>query len=140
MAFGLDDMIAAGLKILDKVIPDPEAKARAQAEWLKMEQAERLAVLGADQAAIQGQLAVNAAEAANGSTFVSGWRPFIGWICGAALAYKFLAAPIGLWICTMFGHPDWLPPVLDAQIWELVIGMLGLGGLRTYEKMKGVAR
>lgn len=140
MAFGIDDIIGAGLKILDKVIPDPAAKAAAQQEWLRMEQAERLAVLGAEQAQAQGQIDVNKAEAASGSTFVGGWRPFIGWICGAALLYKFLLAPIGYWFAVMAGHPEWLPPVLDAQIWELVLGMLGLGGLRTYEKMKGVAR
>ena len=129
MAFGIDDAIAAGLKVLDKFIPDPEAKAKAESEL-------RGALLGID----KGQLAINAAEAASGSMFVGGWRPFIGWVCGAALAYTYLMVPLGMWIADATGFTMAPPPKLDANLWELMLGMLGMGGLRTYEKMKGVAR
>jgi hypothetical protein len=129
MAFGIDDAIAAGLKVLDKFIPDPEAKAKAETEL-------RAALLGADKA----QVAVNAAEAATGSGFIGGWRPFIGWVCGSALAYTYLAVPLGMWIADMAGIAMKPPPRLDGNLWELMMGMLGMGGLRTFEKIKGVAK
>ena len=129
MAFGLDDAIAAALGIINKFIPDPEARAKAEAEV-------RAALANAN----AQQLAVNAAEAASGSIFIGGWRPFIGWVCGAAFAWQFVLAPVANWAAAASGHP--LPPLptLDSALWELLFGMLGLGGLRTVEKIKGVAR
>ena len=129
MSFGIDDAIAAGMKVLDKFVPDPEAKAKA-------ETALRDSLLAWDKA----QTDVNAVEAASANVFVSGWRPFIGWTCGLALAYQFVVAPIFVWagLCAGF-HPP-LPPTLDDTLWQLVFAMLGMGGLRTLEKLKGVAR
>ena len=129
MAFGIDDAIAAALAIINKFIPDPEARAKAEAEV-------RAAVANAN----AQQLGVNAAEAATGSIFIGGWRPFIGWVCGAAFAWQFVLAPVAGWGAAFAGHP--LPPLpsLDSALWELLFGMLGLGGLRTVEKIKGVAR
>lgn len=129
MAFGIDDAIAAGLKVLDKFIPDPEARAKAEAE-LRVDLRQWDA----------GQTQVNAVEAANPSLFVAGWRPAIGWCCGVALFYTYLLVPIGMWIGFLIGKPIPKPPVLDSNLWELMFGMLGLGGMRTYEKIKGVAR
>ncbi len=89
---------------------------------------------------VQGQIEINKVEAANPSIFVSGWRPFIGWVCGSALLYTYLGYPIGIWICSI-----WFPavhiPLLgnDGMLYELLFGMLGMGGLRTFEKLKGVA-
>lgn len=128
MAFGIDDAIAAGLKIVDKFIPDPQAKIDA-------EKALRADLLAAD----QGQMKVNEAEAANSSVFTSGWRPFIGWVCGGALAYQYVATPLLLWAGQIAGHPLPVPPKLDDTLWQLMFGMLGMGGLRTFEKIKGVA-
>ena len=129
MSFGIDDAIAAGMKVLDKFIPDPEAKAKA-------ETALRDSLLSWDKA----QSEVNAVEAANASVFVSGWRPFIGWCCGLALAYQFVAAPILVWVALSLGFHPPIPPKLDDTLWQLVFAMLGMGGLRTLEKLKGVAR
>jgi len=129
MAFGIDDAIAAGLKVLDKFVPDPELKAKAEAEL-------RHDLMEWDKA----QLAVNAVEAANPSLFVSGWRPFIGWICGTAIAYQFVIVPIGTWLAAMASIIVPEAPKLDAQLWELVTAMLGMAGLRTFEKVKDVAR
>ena len=127
--FGIDDAIAAGLKALDKFIPDPEARAKAEAEL-------RDSILQWD----ARQSEVNAVEAANPNLFVAGWRPFIGWVCGAALAYTYLFVPLGLWIASTFNLPIIVPPALDGNLWELMFAMLGMGGLRTFEKLKGVAR
>ncbi len=127
--FGIDDAIAAGLKVIDKFIPDPEAKAKAESEL-------RSSLQGWD----KGQMEVNKAEAASGVTMAATWRPAIGWVCAIALAFQFVVAPIGAWVAAMAGVD--LPPAprLDSMLWELMFGMLGFGGLRTFEKIKGVAR
>lgn len=128
MAFGIDDAIAAGLKIIDKFVPDPAAKAKAESDLR-----DSLQKWDADQSQ------VNAAEAASGSIFVGGWRPFIGWVCGAALAYQYVVAPLAVWLGFLVGHPIPKPPALDDSLWQLMLGMLGMGGLRTFEKIRGVA-
>ena len=123
MAFGIDDAISAGLQVLNKFIPDPEARAKAEAD-----------LRGSLQIWDKGQTDVNAIEAANPSLFVSGWRPAIGWIGAAGLAYQYVVRPLAVG----FGATG-LPP-LDGSLMELVVAMLGFGGLRTFEKMQGVAR
>ena len=129
MAFGIDDAIAAGLKVLNKFIPDPEAKIKAEAEL-------RTALLEWD----KGQLEINKVEAAHSNIFVSGWRPFIGWTCGAAVAYQFVIVPWLTWISGMMEITVPPAPSLDDMLWQLLFALLGMGGLRTFEKIKGVAR
>jgi hypothetical protein len=129
MAFGFDDAIAAALRVLDKFVPDPEAKAKAESE-----------LRSSLQAWDKSQTDVNAVEAANPNLFVSGWRPFIGWVCGLALAYQYVAAPLLMWVATSLHIAMAAPPKLDGMLWELVFALLGMGGLRTLEKVKGVAR
>lgn len=128
MAFGIDDAVAAGLKVLDKFVPDPAAKAKAEAEM-------RDALFAADRA----QAEINKAEAESGSLFVGGWRPAIGWVCAAAVAYTYLLVPVGMWVAFVMGKPIAKPPALDNNLWELMFALLGLGGLRTFEKLRGVA-
>ncbi len=127
--FGIDDAIAAGLKVIDKFIPDPAAKVKAEGEL-------RASLQGWD----KGQMEVNRAEASSGVTMAATWRPAIGWVCAIALAFQFVIAPIGTWLGAMAGVD--LPPAprLDTMLWELMFGMLGFGGLRTFEKIKGVAK
>lgn len=84
---------------------------------------------------VQGQLDINKAEAANPNVWVSGWRPGVGWVCVAALGYQYVARPLLIG----FGVASEMP-ALDSSLWELLFGMLGLGGLRTFEKVKGVAK
>jgi hypothetical protein len=127
--FGIDDAIAAGLKVLDKFVPDPAAKAQAEKEL-------RDSLQGWD----KQQNDVNQAEAGNASMFVAGWRPFIGWVCGSALAYQYVIVPLAMWATMWAGYPLPKPPTLDDTLWQLMFGMLGMGGLRTLEKMKGIAR
>lgn len=129
MSFGIDDAIAAGLQVINKFVPDPEARAKAESE-----------LRGSLQAWDKAQTEVNAVEAANSNLFVSGWRPFIGWVCGVALAYQFVLVPLLMWVALSFGYKPPVPPKLDDTLWQLVFAMLGMGGLRTLEKLKGVAK
>ena len=122
MAFGIDDAVAAGLKVLDKFVPDPNAKAQYEADL-------RDALKGWD----QQQTDTNTAEASNPNLFVSGWRPAIGWIGASGLAYQYIVRPLAVGA----GAHDL--PALDSSLMELVFAMLGMSGLRTFEKIKGVA-
>jgi hypothetical protein len=119
-------------KVLDKVIPDPKAKAEAFLKLTELQQSGDLAVMAA-------QSDINKIEANNPKLFVSGWRPFIGWICGLGFGYAVFISPVFAGIMTMVGHPVVMPEVPTATILELLAGMLGFGGLRTAEKFKGVA-
>jgi hypothetical protein len=127
--FGIDDAIAAGLKVFDKFIPDPAAKAQAEA------------ALRADlQKWDASQNEVNKIEAGHASIFVSGWRPFVGWTCGVAFAYHYVAQPIFLFLLAAFGMAITLPAFSMESLLTVLLGLLGLGGLRTYEKFKGVSK
>ena len=137
--FGIDDAIAAGLKILDKVIPDPQAKQAAQLEMLKMQQEGAFKDIEASLQEAQMQADVNKAEAASNSIFVAGWRSFIGWVCGGAFAWHYVGAPLFVWVASMSGHPTPMPEIQLGDLFTLMLGMLGLGGMRTYEKTNGVA-
>lgn len=141
MAF---DPVSAALdiggKLIDRLWPDPAQRDAAKLELLKMQQSGEMAILAANTDLAKGQLAVNAAEAASGSLFVGGWRPAIGWVCAAALAYQYLFVPVGMWAAQAAGVSLPAPITLDDSLWQLMLGMLGLGGLRTAEKFKGVAK
>ena len=122
----LDKLIGPVAGLLDKFIEDKDQKNALAHEISTM--AERHA-----QELAKGQLGVNKVEAAHKSLFVAGWRPAIGWICGLALMYSTILAPIlGIWFT--------VPPVDSSLLTTVLMGMLGLGGLRTIEKAKGVQR
>ena len=88
---------------------------------------------------VQGQLDINKVEAANPSVFVSGWRPAIGWVCGAACAWNWIGLKIALFVAAYLGHELKMQPADTAEMLPILMGMLGLGGLRTVEKVQGVA-
>lgn len=115
-------------------IPDPNERARAK-------EAVEAQMLSAMTSLVQGQLAINQKEAEHGSIFVAGWRPAIGWICGSALGWNYIVQPIIEWIAVLNGVDLAGTPTLDTgELTTILLGMLGLGGLRTYEKRLGVAR
>ena len=120
--------------ILDKFIEDKDAKNAM---------AHEIATLAEKQAheAAMAQVSVNAAEAKHRSVFVAGWRPFIGWTCGVALAYHFVLAPLILFGVGISGFEIPALPEFDmGSLMTVLMGMLGLGGLRTYEKQKGLTK
>ena len=128
----LQALIGPVTGLLDKFIPDAAEKARLAHEIATMaeKQAHELAL---------AQIEVNKAEAASASVFKGGWRPFIGWVCGTAFAYHFVLQPLLVFIIAVYGLqvPD-LPEFDMASLMTVLMGMLGLGGLRTFEKTKGI--
>lgn len=106
--------------------------------WPDKSEAER-AQMAAVLTVVQGQLDANVAEAASPSLFVAGWRPFIGWVCGAACAWNWIGLAVAKFVMAAFDHPVTLAPADLAEMWPLLMGMLGLGAFRTVEKIRGVA-
>lgn len=134
------DIIAGPvLKIIDKVIPDPQAKAQAQMELIRLQQAGEFKQIDADLQYALAQTDINKVEAGSTDWVVARWRPFIGWICGAGLGVQFLVGPLFTWGAALTGHPIAFPSLDMGTLLTLLLGMLGLGGMRTMEKMKGVA-
>ena len=123
---------AAAQKLLD-LIPDPNARAKAAEEYQK-------ALLDMAAKAESEQREINKAEAANASLFVAGWRPAVGWVCACALGFQYLLRPLFSWAAGIWWPQLPALPGLDANLWELMFGMLGLGALRTVEKARGAAR
>ena len=117
-----------GGKVLDRVLPDPMQQAAAKLELMKLQQNGELTQ-------IAGQMEINKVEAASSSLFVSGWRPAIGWICGAGFAVQFVIGPLAEWGSALAGHPVKFPQMDTGTMMPLLLGMLGLGGLRTAEKL-----
>lgn len=128
-----------GMKLVERFFPDPKTADEAKLKLLQMQQTGELAVLAANTELAKGQLEVNKTEAANSSLFVAGWRPFIGWTCGAAFAYKFVLAPFVVLVLDAMGTHLVLPVLDFTEMSTVLLGMLGLGAMRTTEKVKGVA-
>ena len=125
--------------LFDKLFPDPAAASEAKLKLMQLAQAGDLAQLDADMKMAIAQTDVNKAEATSGNSFASSWRPFVGWTCGMALAFKFILGPAAVVLMAMAGHPIVLPDFDFSEMNTILLGMLGLGGLRTVEKIKGVA-
>ena len=130
----LEKLIAPVAGLLDKFIEDKDQKNALAHQIATM--AERHA-----QELAKAQIEVNKAEAAHHSLFVSGWRPFVGWSCGLALFWHFMGLPITLFLLALFGAEVPELPTFDmSTLLTVLMGMLGLGTMRTWEKTKGVDR
>lgn len=128
----LTAVLDIGSKVIDRLWPDPIQRDAAKLELFKLQQAGELAQ-------ITGQLDINKEEAKSSSVFVSGWRPAIGWVCGAACAWNWIGLPMAEFGMAMLGHPLDLAPADISEMMPVLFGMLGLGALRTAEKVNGVA-
>jgi len=130
----ISSLIGPVTGILDKVIEDKDQKAKLAHEIATMSDTHA-------QQALLSQLEINKAEAASGSIFKGGWRPFVGWVCGVAFAYHFVLQPLIVFILTVFGSdiPE-LPEFDMSTLLTTLGGLLGIGGLRSYEKTKGLTK
>jgi hypothetical protein len=123
---GLADLAST---IINKFFPD---KAQEEKDQLALQ----MQVMLQEAQLAKNQSDTNTAEAANPNVFVSGWRPFVGWVCGTAFGVQFVIGPLGTWIAALAGHPINFPPMDIGTMMPLLLGMLGLGGMRTVEKLQ----
>ena len=119
--------------VIDRVVPDRNQREAAKEQLAQLDQQGDLQLL-------VGQLEVNKVEAAHKSLFVAGWRPAIGWVCGIALANNFLVLPWANLVLTLLEVQVQVPRLDVGEIMPVLLGMLGLGGMRSFEKMRGVSR
>lgn len=124
--------------LLDKIIPDPEARAKAQLDLLKLQQDGAFKELDAQLQINLAQAEINKVEAASQNGFQAGWRPLAGYMCVAGLGYEFLLRPLLPWVLTVSGVEAPQLPSLDGVLFELMFGMLGLGTLRTADRWKRI--
>lgn len=130
----LGPLLEMGKSLLDRVIPDQEEKRKAEMELIKMAAEGELKQ-------VMGQLEINAKEAAHPSVFVAGWRPAFGWVGAAAFGYSTILQPLLSWIGMNAWHWTTSAPTIQSDLlWVVITGMLGIGGMRTFEKQKGVSK
>jgi hypothetical protein len=123
---GISEVAGVVGTVIDRIWPNKTEQEKAEIQAALM--------------VVQGQLEVNKAEAGNSSVFVAGWRPFIGWVCGAACAWNWIGLPIAKAFLPLAGVTISLESADLTEMLPVLMGMLGLAGYRTFEKTKGVAR
>lgn len=126
-------------KVLDRALPDPTAKAQAALALAELQQAGEFKAIDAELQAMQMQADVNRVEAGSSDTFTSRWRPSVGYVCAAGLAYAAILEPVIRIMAPIAGYAGTLPAVDTTLTMQLLFGLLGLGGFRTAEKLKGAA-
>lgn len=132
----VDSVFNLASTVINKIWPDPVERDKAMFELEKMRSDGRLARLVEENKLDLAQIEVNKVEAASSSLFVSGWRPAAGWVCVFGLGYTYLGQPLLSWFSAIVDVP--VPPRLDMeQLMALLFGMLGMGGMRTVEKLRG---
>jgi len=128
----LGPLLDMGSRLISRLVPDKEEARKAEVEFLR-------AAMDGELKQVIAQLEINAREAGHPSVWVAGWRPFFGWVGGAAFAYSVIIQPILTWWAYAHGHSA--PPNVESDLlWVVITGMLGIGGLRTYEKRQGVTK
>lgn len=136
-------LFSAANSLIERFFPDPEKKAQAQLELLKMQQNGELAHLASETDLAKLQIQTNIEEAKSGNWYIASWRPTVGWVCAIAFAYSYIILPFMQFFVFTFGTAEMvkqlaLLPTLDlAGMLPVLFGMLGLGALRTTEKVKG---
>lgn len=142
MAFGIAEVVSGAIgplaNLIDELFTSDEERLDKKAMLERINQIPGLA-----------QIKLNTTEAAHRSVWVAGWRPFIGWVCGSSIAYSFVIEPLLSWLLRVIGtlHPETglaqlepLPALDTGPLFALIMGMLGMGTLRTYEKGKGISK
>lgn len=124
----LSSVLDLGRQLIERWIPDPEKKREAELEVIRM-------AADGELKQVIAQLEINAREAQHPTMFVAGWRPAVGWVCVTAMVFQYLVRPF----LVAYGHPVNDIPTLDDNLWAILTGILGIGGLRSVEKLKGIA-
>lgn len=129
---GIGSVADAIGKVIDKIFPDKNVSEQAKIRMAELSQAGELKELDL----LLEQIKVNAIEAGSNHWWVAGWRPFIGWVCGSALAYNYVLMPFLVWATSTFGLSTSMPALDMGELMTVLFGILGLGALRTYEKTR----
>ena len=133
----ISGLFSAAQSLIERFFPDPEKQAEAQRALLQMQQNGELALLASETDLAKLQIQVNVEEAKSTNWFVAGWRPGIGWVCGAGLAYASLIEPFARFIAKVwFGYTSEFPVISTDLTLQILMGMLGLGAMRSVEKIK----
>lgn len=127
-----------GKSLIEKIWPDPSKQAEEMFKLNKLAQDGNVAQLNAEVQLLVGQMEINKIEAASDSFFRAGWRPFVGWVCGLGLCYAVLLEPLMRFIAKMSGYTGGFPVIDTTITMQVLLGLLGLGMMRTHEKEKGV--
>lgn len=128
----LAPLLEMGKDLIGRFFPDEGERRKAEAEFLRY-------AMDGEMKQVLAQLEINAREATHPSVFVAGWRPFFGWAGGVGFVYSVVGQPLLSWLAAAKGWPA--PPVVNMDLlWVVITGMLGIGGLRTFEKAKGVSK
>ena len=138
---GLGSVFDFASKVIDKIFPDKDAANKAKVELLTLQQNGELKQMEQEFQGMMAQVEVNKVEAASSNMFVSGWRPAVGWVCVAAYAFNYLLMPLLNW-CVKFWviNAPTITALDTSELTTLLFGLLGIGGLRTLEKFKGVEK
>lgn len=146
----IDPITAAinlGTSVINRIWKDPAKQAEEVRKLQQLAQEGDLAVISSYVELLLAQIEVNKTEAVHKSLFVAGWRPFIGWCGGGAMCYQFIIYPMLMWLWALLIAFDKIPadavppPVLETgALFSIVTGMLGIGGMRTIERLRGVSR
>ena len=132
-ALGIGAIADLAKDLVGRFFPDKTETEKAQMSLI-------LTTMQNQMAMNQGQMDINKLEAQNPSLFVSGWRPFVGWVCGSACAWNWIGLPVANFLAAAFQHPLNIAAADLTQMLPLLLGLLGMGALRTYEKTQGVDR
>lgn len=130
----LPQLLPAVTDVIGRFLPEDKEKKAAAEREIKAQLTAHLAKIDI------AQLEINKTEAAHRSVFVAGWRPCCGWICAIALGYNYVVQPVLVFILAQSGHLVQLPTMNLGELMPVLMGMLGLGGLRSFEKFKGVSK
>lgn len=131
-------LLDVGKMAITRIWPDPTKQAEEQRKLIEISEAGDLSRLNADVQLLLGQIEVNKIEAASNSLFKSGWRPYVGWICGTGLAYAAILEPIMRFTASVAGYAGEFPVIDTTITMQALMGLLGLGAYRSYEKKNKV--
>lgn len=135
---GAGDAIKAVGDVVDRFVTTDKEKLELQIERDKAAADHQYRMELLDQQLNLGQIEVNKEEAKNPNLFVAGWRPAIGWVCALALGYQYILYPFLTWMAVVIFNSQYKPPPLDlTELFPLIFGMLGIAGMRSFDKLKG---
>jgi Holin of 3TMs, for gene-transfer release len=134
----LDSLLELGKVAIDKIWPDPIKRAEEYRKLEELHQTGELAQLNAEVTLLSKQMDINMTEASHSTIFVAGWRPFVGWVGGFAFAYSTIIEPIMRFTAKMAGYVGDFPEINNEITLQILLGMLGLGLMRSYEKKNAI--